>query len=292
MKAVVAGTALLAVAILLLRHIRPPGAAYAPINQRKIHLVDDAASAELDDLSARLAAAGYQTAAAPPLLASESVRDMAPPPSSNALTGPPTDHASGAIDFGAPPAPVPRSTPSAATSRYVDTFNPAPLTNGSVQPVQPTAAAAVPPASRVLTASELAPPAPHRADTFAAMATSAPHTPLTPVVPEPAPPPAEPVVPAADRPPLPTPVKEAAPAGTTLPPAPEGRPSPFDAPAAPAAGGGLFGGLSKGASSLFGSVAKAFEKKNTQLEDHEEFVYNAKYEAWMPKSVLVFQDAP
>jgi hypothetical protein len=31
-------------------------------------------------------------------------------------------------------------------------------------------------------------------------------------------------------------------------------------------------------------VTRAFEKKSTQLEDNEEFVYNAKYEAWMPKS--------
>lgn len=33
-----------------------------------------------------------------------------------------------------------------------------------------------------------------------------------------------------------------------------------------------------------GSVSRAFEKKNTQLEDMEEFVYNSEYGAWMPKS--------
>ena len=47
------------------------------------------------------------------------------------------------------------------------------------------------------------------------------------------------------------------------------------------AGGGWFSSIAKTA---IGSVSKAFEKKSSQLEDFEEFVYNAEFKAWMPKS--------
>ena len=53
-----------------------------------------------------------------------------------------------------------------------------------------------------------------------------------------------------------------------------------------AGGGSMFGGMGSMFGKALGSVSRVLkrEEKDTQLADQEEFVYNAKHGAWMPKS--------
>ena len=104
------------------------------------------------------------------------------------------------------------------------------------------------------------------ADPFNMPAPESEPTPQTPSMPLPTPTPVET--------PAPAPAPAAAAAADSL-----GGPSP--ASDAPKSRFGGFGGLMGAA---LGSVSKAFEKKNSQLDDQEEFIYNAEFGAWMPKS--------